>query len=82
MASNGTWTIYDGIDPYFCAYSSVVRGFHVSKELDSRGSFSTAETWQRCSSVVTYAVSILKDDLIVGNYQGTIHNLLAFYCKR
>ena len=60
MASS--WT-----DPYFCAsYLSVVRGFHVYKDIRTPILNEVHPTQQEHGNLEDrYAVSIVKDDLIV-----------------
>ena len=62
MASSGT-------DPYICAsYSSVVRGLHVYKDIWTPVLIEVHPTQQEHGNPKDrYAVSILKDDLIVGH---------------
>ena len=56
-------------DPYFCAsYTNVVRGFHVYKDIWTPVLIEVHPTQQEHGNPEDmYTVSILKDEIIVGN---------------
>ena len=76
MASSGT-------EPYLCAsYSSVVRRFHVYKDIWTPILNEVHPTQLECGNPEDrYAVSILKI-LLLDTYQRNYPDPVAVYCKR